>query len=63
MPRYSIKANGKTVVFRASNKYEARRVAFRMDRCYSNFKRLESRWWLMVFPGLFVLGLIGVSTL
>ena len=63
MPKYSIKANGNIIKFRSVCDSEARLKAFRMNPYYSNFKRLESRWWLLVYPVLFLLGLYGVGLL
>lgn len=56
MPKYSIKVNGKTVIFGAKNQREALKVAFNISSRYSDLKRLESRWWLLVYVLVFVVG-------
>lgn len=53
MSKYSIKVNGKTVIFSARNQREALKVAFSINSRYSDLKRLESRWWLLVYVLLF----------
>ena len=53
MPKYSIKVSGKTVIFKARNKRDAISEAFRISPLYSNLKRLDSRWWLLVYALLF----------
>lgn len=53
MPKYSIKVSGKTVKFSAQNQREALKTAFNIDSRYSNLKRLDSRWWLLVYVLLF----------
>ena len=63
MPRYNIKADGKTLVFRARNDREARLKAFRISKSYTNFKRLESRWWLLIYPVLFAVGYLFIAGL
>ena len=61
MPKYSIKVSGKTVIFKARNQREAISEAFRISTFYSDLKRLDSRWWLLVYVLLavvfFVFGL------
>jgi hypothetical protein len=49
MPKYIIKVNGKTVIFKARNQREAAKVAFGISSSYSDLKRLDSRWWLLVY--------------
>ena len=56
MPRYSVKANGLTVIFEAVSQSEAICKAYLISPFYSDLKRLESRWWLLVYPVLFLLG-------
>lgn len=63
MPRYNIKVNSKTIVFRARSDREARLKAFRISKSYTNFKRLESRWWLLIYPLMFVVGYLFVGEL
>lgn len=63
MPKYSIKADSKTIAFRARNNREARLKAFRISKSYTNFKRLESRWWLLIYPLMFVVGYLFVGEL
>ena len=63
MHRYSIKVNGKTVKFRAESQQEARYKAFSINPYYRDLKRLESRWWLLIYPVLFLLGIYGVKML
>jgi len=53
MPKYSIKVNGKTVIFKARNQREAVSHAFRLSPYYSDLKRLDSRWWLLVYVLLY----------
>lgn len=54
MPKYSIKVSGKTVKFSARNQREAISKAFSISPFYSDLKRLDSRWWLLVYVLLFV---------
>lgn len=49
MPKYSIKVNGKTVIFKARNQREAICKAYLISPFYSDLKRLDSRWWLLVY--------------
>lgn len=49
MPKYSIKVSGKTVIFKARNQREAISKAFSISPFYSDLKRLDSRWWLLVY--------------
>lgn len=56
MARYSIKVSGTTVVFKASSQREAARKAYLISPFYSDLKRLNSRWWLLIYPCLFLLG-------
>ena len=64
MPRYSIKVDGQTVIFKAVSQREAIRKAYLISTFYSDLKRLESRWWLFVYPAVFLFGYyIGVSLL
>jgi len=63
MPRYSIKVDGKTVIFKAKSQREAICKAYLISPFYSDLRRLESSWWLLVYPVLFLLGWYGVSLL
>ena len=64
MPRCSVKVDGQTVIFKAVSKREAICKAYLISPFYSDLKRLESRWWLLVYPVVFLLGYyIGVSLL
>ena len=64
MPRYSVKADGLKVIFKAKSQREAIREAHLISPFYSDLKCLESRWWLLVYPVLFLLGYyIGVELL
>ena len=63
MPRYSVKVDGQTVIFKAVSQREALSKACLISPFYSDLKRLESRWWLLVYPVLFLLGWYGVSLL
>tara|TARA_R110002049_G_scaffold297332_1_gene486203 strand:+ start:951 stop:1142 length:192 start_codon:yes stop_codon:yes gene_type:complete len=63
MPRYSVKADGLKVIFKAKSQREAICKAYLISPLYSDLKRLESRWWLLVYPVLFLLGWYGVSLL
>jgi len=63
MPRYSIKVDGQTVIFKAVSQREAICKAYLISPFYSDLKRLESRWWLLVYPVLFLFGWYGVSLL
>jgi len=63
MPRYSIKVDGQTVIFKAVSQRESLSKANLISPFYSDLKRLESRWWLLVYPVLFLLGWYGVSLL
>ena len=63
MPRYSIKVDGQAVIFKAKSQREALSKAYLISPFYSELKRLESRWWLLVYPVLFLLGWYGVSLL
>jgi len=63
MPRYSVKVDGQTVIFKAASQREALSRAYLISPFYSDLKRLESRWWLLVYPVLFLLGWYGVSLL
>ena len=56
MPRYSVKADGLTVIFKAVSQREAICKAYLISPFYSDLKRLESRWWLLVYPVLFLFG-------
>ena len=53
MPKYSIKVSGKTVIFKARSQREAISEAFSISPFYSDLKRLDSRWWLLVYVFLF----------
>lgn len=53
MPNYTIKANGKTVKFRAKNNSEAHSIAFGTSNRYYDLKRLGFNWWLLVYVLLF----------
>ena len=63
MPRYSVKVDGQTVIFKAASHREALCKAYLISPLYSYLKRLESRWWLLIYPVLFLLGWYGVSLL
>ncbi|QDP46624.1 MAG: hypothetical protein Tp1137MES00d2C23059491_43 [Prokaryotic dsDNA virus sp.] len=63
MPRYSVNIAGNVVKLNANSEQEAKLKAFRLSPYYSDLKRLESRWWLLVYPVLFLLGWYGVSLL
>lgn len=56
MHRYSVDVGGKTIRFRAKSQREAVSIAFGISKRYSDLKRLESRWWLLIFPLVFVVG-------
>ena len=56
MPRYSVNINGNVVKFSAESQREAVSIAFRLSPYYSNLKRLESRWWLLGYVLVFVVG-------
>ncbi|HEY7866783.1 MAG TPA: hypothetical protein VIC51_12360 [Psychromonas sp.] len=56
MPKYSIKVKGKTVKFSAENQREAISKAFSISTYYCDLKRLDSRWWLLIYPVGFLLG-------
>lgn len=57
MPKYSVKIAGNAVKFSAKNQREAVSHAFRLSPYYSDLKRLESRWWLLGYVVLILLGL------
>lgn len=63
MPRYSVKADGLTVIFKAVSQREATCKAYLISPFYSDLKRLNSRWWLLIYPCLFLLGLYGARFL
>ena len=63
MPRYSVKVDGQTVIFKAVSQREALCKAYLISPFYSDLKRLESRWWRLIYPVLFLLGWYGVSLL
>jgi len=63
MSIYSVKVDGQAVIFKAASQREALSKAHLISPFYSDLKRLESRWWLLVYPVLFLLGLYGVSLL
>ena len=63
MPRYSVKVDGQPVIFKAVSKREAIKNAHLISPFYSDLKLLESLWWLLVYPVLFLLGWYGVSLL
>jgi len=63
MPRYSAKVDGQTVIFKAVSQREALSKVHLISPLYSDLKRLESRWWLLIYPVLFLLGWYGVSLL
>lgn len=54
MPKYSIKVSGKTIKFSAKNQRDALKVAFNINSRYSDLKRSDSHWWLLVYVLLFV---------
>lgn len=54
MPKYSIKVSGKTIIFKARNQREAISKAFCISPFYSDLKRLDSHWWLLMYVLLFV---------
>lgn len=55
MPKYTVKVRGEVVKFRARNDADAKLQAFRINPFYSDLKRLESRWWLLVYVLVFLL--------
>jgi len=64
MPRYSVKVDCQTVIFKAASQREALCKAYLISPFYSDLKRLESRWWLLIYPFLFLFGwYIGVELL
>lgn len=64
MPRYSIKVDGQAVIFKAASQREAICKAYLISPFYSDLKRLDSRWWLLVYPAVFLFGYyIGVKLL
>ena len=63
MPRYSVKVDGQTVIFKAVSQREALSKAHLISPFYSDLKRLESRWWLLIYPVLFLFGWYGVGLL
>ena len=64
MPRYSVRVDGKAVIFKAVSQREAIYKAYFISPFYSDLKRLESRLWILVYPVVFLLGYyIGVSLL
>jgi len=63
MARYSVKVDGKTVIFKAVSQREALSKAYLISPFYSDLNRLESRWWLLVYPALVLLGWYWVSLL
>jgi hypothetical protein len=63
MNNYTIKVRGKIVKFKAENDTAAKIRALRISPYYSDLKRSESRWWLLVYVVLFLLGLLGAQSL
>ena len=56
MPRYSVKADGLTVIFKAVSQRDAIRKAHLISPFYSDLKRLVSRWWHLIWVVVIGLG-------
>lgn len=56
MKRYSVKADGKLIIFSADSQRDALLKAYLISPFYSDLKALPSRWWHLIWVALFGLG-------
>ena len=63
MKRYSIKVDGKLIIFSAESQRDALLRAYLISPFYSDLKPLISRWWYLIHLVAFGLGFYGAQML